>query len=184
MSYPPPPPPGQGGQGPYPPNPYATGAGPYGQPPKKQDNTLWWVLGAIGVVVILCCIGVCGFFAFAANEADKAIDSATSSYGDARAAGATPVSQGEEVTDNGATVTSGWRVTATDELSGVTLRNDGSSRNMLRVTFFFMKDGSVLEDATCSSDFLDPGESDYSPTCFDPISSIEGHDEIRVAEGS
>ena len=43
--------------------------------------------------------------------------------------------------------------------------------------------GDVLDDATCSSDFLDPGETDYSPSCINAIQSIDGYDEIRFAEG-
>src|SRR5699024_4046665 len=73
VSYPAPPPPGQSGppgpggpgQGtppPYQPNPYGAGGNPYGPPPKKDNSTLWWILGIIGVVVIICCLGVCGFF--------------------------------------------------------------------------------------------------------------------------
>lgn len=189
MSYPAPPPPGhggpagQGGPNPYPPNPYAAGGNPYGQPPKK-DNTLWWILGGIGVLVILCCIGVCSFALFggAAWVADEQ-SSSSGTYSNS-AASAEEVSVGDEVTDNDATVLSGWSITSTDDLSGVSLRNDGTSRDMLQVTFFFMKDGEVLEDATCSSTFLDPGETDFLPNCFDPISSIDDYDEIRVSEGS
>lgn len=190
MSYPPPPPPGQGGPpgpggpagpSPYQPNPY--GGAPYGQPPKK-DNTLWWILGIIAVVVIICCVGVCAFFGFVGNEASKEIDSYSSSYSSGAAGSAQEVDEGSEVSDNGATVRSGWNVSSTsDDLVGVTLRNDGSSRDMLRVKFYFMKDGDVLDDATCSSDFLDPGETDYSPSCINAIQSIDGYDEIRFAEG-
>lgn len=192
MSYPPPPPPGQGGPGPndpyqggpyqggpYQPNPY--GASPYGAPPKK-DTTLWWILGVIAVVVILCCIGVCGFFGWAANEASKEIDSMSSSSG-AQAGSAQVVSEGSEVSDNGATVRSGWRVISSDDLAGVTMRNDGSSREMLRVTFFFMENGELVGTARCSSSFLEPGETDYSPDCRDG-SIVGGHDEIRFSEGS
>lgn len=187
MSYPAPPPPGQGGStpNPYQANPYAPGGGsPYGQPPKKDNSTLWWILGGVAVVIVICICGVCAFFGFVANEASDGISSASSSVDNAKAENATVVDEGEEVTDNGATVRPGWQVTATDDLSGVMIRNDGTSRDMKRVTFFFIEDGNVLEDATCSTDFLDPGETDYAPTCMDPISSIDGYDEIRVAEGT
>ncbi len=198
MSYPPPPPPGQGGPGPYPgpagpgpypggghqPNPYA--AGPYGPPPKK-DTTLWWILGTIAVVVILCCIGACGLFGWASNEAGQEIksssDSWSSSLDDAEAAVAQEVSEGSEVTDSGATAVSGWSVSSSGELVGVTLRNDGTSREMLRTTFFFMEGGTVRGTATCSSDFLDPGETDPDPSCS-TMGDTTGYDEIRFAEGS
>lgn len=195
MSYPAPPPPGQSGppgpggpgQGtppPYQPNPYGAGGNPYGPPPKKDNSTLWWILGIIGVVVIICCLGVCGFFGWFGNEVNKEIESQSSSQGGAQASGAQEVSEGSQATDDGATVRSGWSVTSAEDLSGVTLRNDGSSRDMVRVKFFFMQDGDVLEEATCSSKFLDPGETDYAPTCLDPIQSIDGYDEIRIAEGT
>lgn len=190
MSYPAPPPPGQGdsaGQGgppPYQPNPYATGGSPYGQPPKKDNSTLWWILGGVGVVLILCCIGVCGFFGWVGYVADDELNSATSSVSDAEASSAEEISEGSQATDNGATVRDGWFITSDDELSGVSLRNDGTSRDMLSVTFYFMEDGDVVEDATCTTKFLDPGETDNSPTCLDPIQDISGYDEIRYAEGS
>lgn len=189
MSYPPPPPPGQGGPagpngpypgGPYQPNPY--GASPYGAPPKK-DNTLWWILGVLAVVVVVCCIGVCGFFGWVGNEAAKEIDSQSSSVSGAQAGSAKQVSEGSQVTDNGATVRSGWRVTSADSLEGVTMRNDGSSRESLRVKFYFMEDGDVVGTARCSSRFLDPGETDFSPTCVGAANS-SGYDEIRFAQGS
>lgn len=200
MSYPPPPPPGQGdptgqggqdpyssgqnpyqgGPGAYQPNPY--GGAPYGQPPKK-DNTLWWILGVIGVVVVICCIGVCGFFGWVGTEAADEIDSISSSSSGAQASSATEISEGSQKTDNGATVRAGWSVTSTDDLSGISLRNDGTSRDMLRVKFFFMEDGDVLGTATCSSSFLEPGETDFSPSCTNPVRSIDGYDEIRFSEG-
>lgn len=192
MSYPPPPPPGQGGPpvpggpvgpgGPYQPNPY--GASPYGQPPKK-DNTLWWVLGIIGVAVVLTCVCVCGFFGWAANEGAKQIDeSASSSMSGGQAADAELVDEGEQATDDGATVRSGWRVTSSDDLSGVLIRNDGSSREVVRAKFYFMEDGDVVGTARCSTDVLDPGETDYSPTCTGPSYMSGGYDEIRFAQGS
>lgn len=196
MSYPAPPPPGQsgppgpggpgqGGPPPYEPGPYGGGGNPYGPPPKKDNSTLWWILGIIGVVVVICCVGVCGFLGWGWSQAaDEIESSASSSQSGAQASGAQEVSEGSQATDDGATVRAGWSVTSTDELSGVSLRNDGSSRDMVQVKFFFMKDGDVLEDATCSSDFLDPGETDFAPTCLDPIQSIDGYDEIRMAEGS
>lgn len=188
MSYPPPPPPGQGGSsgpyqgGPYQPSPY--GGSPYGAPPTK-DNTLWWVLGIIGVLVILTCVCVCGFFAWGVGEASKEIEeSQSSSMSGGQAAGSEEVSEGDQATDNGATVRTGWSVTSTDEISGVTLRNDGTSRGMIRVKFFFMEDGDVVGTARCtSSQFLEPGESDYSPTCTTPP-GVSGYDEIRFSEGS
>lgn len=186
MSYPPPPPPGQGGPpagpgGPYQPNPY--GASPYGPPPQK-DNTLWWVLGIIGVSIILVCVCLCGFFGWAINEADKEIEqSQSSSMNDGQASDADEVDEGSEATDAGVTVRSGWHVTSYDELNGVTLRNDGSSREMLRAKFYFLDDGDVVGTARCSSDILDPGESDYSPTCTGP-SYMSSYDEIRFSEGS
>lgn len=186
MSYPPPPPPGQGGppgQNPYQPNPYAAGGSPYGQPPKR-DNTLWWILGTIAVVVVICCIGVCGFFGWVGNEASKEIDSYSSSYSGTQASDADEVDEGSQASDNGATIRSGWSVSSSGELVGVSLRNDGSSRDMLRVKLYFMEDGDVIEDATCSSTFLEPGETDFSPTCLDPIQDIDGYDEIRFTEGS
>lgn len=188
MSYPAPPPPGQGGpagsggSNPYQPNPYAPGGNPYGQPPKK-DNTLWWILGIIGAVIVVCCIGVCGFFGWVVYEADDQISSATSSVSDGQASSAEEVSEGSQATDNGATVRAGWTITSSEDLSGVALRNDGTSRDMLQVKFYFMQDGNVLGEASCSSTFLDPGETDYSPTCLDPIQDIAGYDEIRFAEG-
>ncbi len=186
MSYPPPPPPGQGGPvgpgGPYQPNPY--GGSPYGQPPKK-DNTLWWVLGVIGVSVILVCVCVCGFFGWVANETAKEIDeSQSSSMSGGQAQDADEVDEGSEVTDDGATVRSGWSVSSTDELSGVMLRNDGSSREMVRAKFYFMEGGDLVGTARCSSDILDPGETDYSPTCTGGPSSVSSYDEIRFSEGS
>ncbi|WP_435203237.1 hypothetical protein [Janibacter sp. GS2] len=189
MSYPAPPPPGQGGPvgpgGPNPPqpNPYAAGGNPYGQPPKK-DTTLWWILGIIGAVIVVCCIGVIGFFGWVVYAVDDQLSSATSSVSDGRASSADEISEGSQATDNGATVRSGWTITPSEELSGVTLRNDGTSRNMLQVTFYFMQDGDVLEEASCTSTFLDPGETDDSPTCLDPIGDIAGYDEIRFTEGS
>ena len=195
MSYPPPPPPGQDGPpgpgGPYPagvpyqPNPY--GGAPYGPPPKK-DTTLWWVLGVIAVVIILCCVGVCGFFGWVANETSEQADSVSSSMkipqaSDTQASDAEPVSEGSQVTDNSATVRPGWRLSSSDDLIGVTMRNDGSSRDMLRVKFYFLEDGDVVGTARCSSRFLDPGETDFSPTCVDPV-NISGYDEIRFSQGS
>lgn len=186
MSYPAPPPPGQGGStpNPYQANPYASGGGsPYGPPPKKDNNTLWWVLGGVGLLLVLCVCGVCAFFGFVANEADDNYSSASNSVNNAKAENASVVSEGDEVTVDGATVRSGWQVIGED-LSGVMIRNDGSSRDMKRVTFFFIEDGDVLEESSCSTDFLDPGETDYDPSCVGPISSIDGYDEIRVAEGT
>ena len=51
MSYPAPPPPGGAG-----PNPYQApaGAAGFGAAPQKKDNTLWWILGIIAAVIILC----------------------------------------------------------------------------------------------------------------------------------
>ena len=190
MSYPAPPPPGQGdsagqsGPAPYQPNPYATGGNPYGSPPKKDNSTLWWILGGIGVLLALCCIGVCGFFGWVGYMADEENNSATSSVSDAEASAAEEISEGSQATDNGATVLDGWFITSDDELSGISLRNDGSSRNMLNVKFYFMEDGDVVDDASCTSDFVDPGETDYSPSCINAIKDISGYDEIRYAEGN
>lgn len=189
MSYPPPPPPGQGGPGPYPGGGYQPtpppGGSPYGRPPSK-DTTLWWILGSIAVVVILCCVGVCGFFgwfgSFVGEEIESSSDSWSSSYSDTRAESATVVPEGGETTDNGATVLSGWSV-GTTELTGVSMRNDGTSRDMLEGTFFVMDGDEVLGTATCTTTFLEPGETDFATSC-QTSGDVDGHDEIRFATGS
>lgn len=193
MSYPPPPPPGEGGPDPYPggpyqggpyqPNPYA--GSPYGPPPKK-DSTLWWVLGIIAVVVILCCVAVCGFFGWFGSLVNEEIESSSDSYssslGGDSAEDAQVVSEGDQASDDGVTLGSGWSLSASDELVGVNLSNDGSSRDMVAGTFFFMEGGEVLGTATCSSTFLEPGETDVAPSCDTP-SGVSGWDEVRFAEG-
>lgn len=194
MSYPPPPPPGQGGPGPYPPggqqppppgaNPY--GPSPYGPPPKK-DTTLWWILGTIAVVVLLCCVGVCVLFggvaSFVGDEIESSSDSWSSSYSGTQAETATPVDEGEEATDENATILSGWSADATG-VAGLSMRNDGSSYDMLKATFYFMDGDEVVGTATCTSTFLDPGETDSSVSCLPSGDVDAGLDEIRFASGS
>lgn len=185
MSYPAPPPPGGAGQ----PNPYQAtpyGAGGPGGPPPKKDNTLWWILGIIATVVIVCCCGIAGFIIFAANEASEGFSSVTSSVNsskNAKAAGARVVSEGSSATVDGAGIRPGWSVSSSDDVIGLTVRNDSGSRDMFRVTFYFLEDGDVIDDVSCSTKFLDPGESDYSPSCIRAIRDIGDADEIRVAEG-
>ncbi|HCE60086.1 hypothetical protein N5P18_01510 [Janibacter terrae] len=189
MSYPAPPPPGGSGN----PNPYQAPAygtpgayPPPGSAPKK-DNTLWWILGIIGGVILLCCCGVAGFFIFVANEASEGISSYSSSANSSKnadAAGATPVSEGSSVTVDGAAIQPGWSVlTSTDDISGLSVRNDSGSSNSFFLTFYFMKDGNVIDDVTCNTDFLDAGATDAAPTCVSAIFDIDDHDEIRVGEG-
>lgn len=184
MSYPAPPPPGGAGSpNPYQGAPYGSG-GQMGTPPKK-DNTLWWILGIIGGVVLLCCCGIAGFFVFVANEASDGIESISSSANaskNADAANALVVSEGGSVVVDGASIQSGWSVSS-DDITGLTVRNDSGSSDSFYLTFYFMQDGDVIDDITCSTNFLDAGESDYSPNCIGAIYDIDDADEIRVAEG-
>ena len=186
MSYPPPPPPGQGGP-PYGPGPYQGdpyGANPYGQPPKK-DNTLWWILGGIAAVVFICCIGVCGVLVFVANEAEESISSVSSSINapqNEKAASATAVAEGDSVTVDGVAVQGGWTL-APNEISGLSMRNDSGTSGVLSATFYLMEGGSVSDSITCTTTFLDAGESDTSPSCYGGYKDSLAHDEIRVAEG-
>lgn len=184
MSYPAPPPPGgSGSPNPYQGTPYGSG-GPMGPPPKK-DNTLWWILGIIAAVVLICCCGVAGFFIFVANEASDGISSYSSSANASKNADAQDglvVSEGGSVNVEGAAVQSGWSVTS-DDISGLTVRNDSGSSDSFYLTFYFLKDGNVLDDITCTTGFLDAGQTEYSPSCIGSIYDIDDADEIRVTEG-
>lgn len=183
MSYPAPPPPGGAGQ----PNPYQStpyGAGPAGPAPKK-DNTLLWILGIIGAVILLCCCGVGGFFLWAANEADDAISSYSSSADagkDADAASAQVIGEGSSATVDGAAIRPGWSESGGD-ISGLAVRNDSGSSDSFYLTFYFMKDGSVVEDIVCTTDYLDAGATDYSASCVGAFDDLGDVDEIRVREG-
>ena len=182
MSYPAPPPPGGAG-----PNPYQApaGAAGFGAAPKKKDNTLWWILGVIAAVIILCGCSVGGFFVFVANEADDQISSYTSSANSSKnsdAAGATTISEGGTANVSGAAIQSGWSVIG-DDISGLSVRNDSGSSDSFYLTFYFLKDGDVIDDVTCNTSYLDAGSTDYDPTCIGAISDIGDFDEIRVSEG-
>lgn len=184
MSYtPPPPPPGQGdsGQNPYQTPGYA--ANPYQAP--KKDNTLWWILGGIAAVVLVCCCGAVIFFGFVANEASEEVSSASSSadIGSGDASSASPVAEGDEVTVGSAEVQSGWYLDSSEKIQGLSVRNDGGQIDSFFLTFYFMQDGEVVADTTCTTGSLDAGETDYSPTCVDAI-DIGAYDEIRVGEGT
>lgn len=211
MSYPAPPPPGGAGDTPpyqppagntpagstpaggapygqpYGGSPYGSpyGSAPYGQPPKKKDNTLWWILGIIGVVVILCCCAGLGFVGFVTNEASKGISSYTSSANsskDADAAGGTVVAEGDAVTVGGAAIQSGWSV-VDDDVSGLSVRNESGSDDSFYLTFYFMEGGHVVDDVTCNTSYLTAGSTDASPTCLPAIFDVSGYEEIRVTEG-
>lgn len=187
MSYPAPPPPG-GASGPNPyqapvgsPNPYGGGV-----PPKKKDNTLWWILGIVGGILLLCCCGVGGFFIWGANQASEGISSYTSSANSSKnadAASATTISEGGSSNVNGAAIQSGWTVDSSDDITGLSVRNDSGSSESFFLTFYFMKDGNVIDDVTCNTTFLDAGATDYSPTCIPAIYDIQDADEIRVKDG-
>ena len=187
MSYSAPPPPGgPAGQNPYQspgatPNPYGGGVAP-----KKKDNTLWWILGIAGGVVLLCCLGVCGFFVFVGNEASDQYSSASSSASSSAqglGGSGTTVSEGASVTAGNAAIQSGWAVSSDDDISGLMVRNDGTSGESFFLTFSFMKDGSEIADITCTTDYLDAGETDYSPSCISAFADIQDADEIKVKEG-
>ncbi|KRE38596.1 hypothetical protein ASG73_06655 [Janibacter sp. Soil728] len=155
-----------------------------GTPPKK-DNTLWWILGIIGGVVLLCCCGIAGFFVFIANEAnDQYTDfsSSANASDSADAANALVVSEGGSVVVDSASIQSGWSEFDGD-ITGLTVRNDKSSSDFFHLTFYFMKDGNVIDDVTCTTTVLDAGATDYSPSCIGAFSDVSDADEIRVAEG-
>ena len=151
-------------------------------PAPKKDNTLWWIIGIIAAVVLLCCCSVGGFFVFIANEAGDQVSSAGLSD-DADAASAIVISEGGSANTNGAAIQSGWSVTSNDDISGLMVRNDSGSSESFYLTFYFMDGSNVIDDITCTTDFLDAGETDYSPTCIGAISDIQDADEIRVKEG-
>lgn len=181
MSYnPPPPPPGQGGsdQNPYQTPGYASN--PYQAP--KKDNTLWWILGGIAAVILVCCCGAVIFFGWAGFQASEEVSSSAIDNGSGNASSATPVSEGDQVTVGGAEVLSGWHLNSSDDMQSLTVRNDSGQMESFFLTFYFMQDGEVVADTTCSTGSLDAGETDYSPTCVDAI-DIGSYDGIRVGEG-
>lgn len=184
MSYPAPPPPGGAGG----PNPYQApyGSAPQGIPPKKKDNTLWWVLGIIAAVVILCCCSVGGFFLFAANEASDQVSSYSSSANSSKnadAAGASTVSEGGSITVDGAAVQSGWSIDSTGDVVNLSVSNTSGTADSFYLTFYLMEDGNVLDDVTCNTSYLEPGETDSNVTCIGAVFDVDDRDEIRVSQG-
>ena len=155
-----------------------------GVPPKK-DNTLWWILGIIAAVVLVCCCAGAGVLVWGANQADDSYSDFSSSINASKSADAASglaVSEGGSVVVDGASVQSGWIVTS-DDISGLTVRNDSGTSDSFYLTFYFMKDGDVIDDVSCSTTFLDAGSTDYSPNRLGAVYDISDADEIRVREG-
>ncbi|MFC4123954.1 MmpS family transport accessory protein [Nocardia rhizosphaerae] len=82
----------------YPQQPYGQQPGYPPQPPKKKSNTIWIVLGVLGLV-FLCGIGGCvAILGKAGEEVSKSIDAAASSINSAApTAPAAPESPGAQV---------------------------------------------------------------------------------------
>ncbi len=177
-SYPPP-----QGQNPYQsdptgqPAPY--GQNPYGQPPKKS-NAIWWIVGGIVALFLLCCGGIGAFIALAGNEVNKELES----YSSSSSAG----EEGVVVTEGGSfrladmEGQSGWTIETdsfSSDIEGLVVKNAGTRSDSYMFNIVFSKDDVVLDDALCSTSQLAPGQS-TTATCLGPFDSIDGYDTIRV----
>lgn len=152
---------------------------PYGAP--KKDNTLWWVLGGIGAVVLLCCCGVLGFFGFAAYQADQAIESYTSSSSSGSAG--TPVTEGQAVTISDGSIASGWEITSNAlglEPSGIEVTNTTSTAQTYFFYVNFTKGGTEVEDALCTTSSVQPGES-ATASCLSTVPEGTDYDGLTIS---
>ena len=181
----PPPPPGPYGQQP---NPYGQ-QGPYGQPyqphpygtpPKKSNKTLWIVLGIIGFVLLLCCGGFIGLFAFAWNEADEAIDE--------ERANDTPsaVEHGESFEHDDFRIESGWRVVRDDlgdfDIEGLTVTNEDDISRSAYLEFTIYRDDVEIGTINCdSSGTLEP-DVKTAVDCYSIDDYAADFDTVKVAD--
>lgn len=152
---------------------------PYGAP--KKDNTLWWVLGGIGAVILLCCCGVLGFFGFAAYQADQAVESYTSSVsGDSSG---TSVTEGQATTLEDGSIASGWEITTSTlglEPSGIEVTNTTSSPQTYFFYVNFTQGGTEVDDALCTTDSVEPGAS-ATARCLSTVPEETDYDGLTIS---
>jgi Domain of unknown function (DUF4352) len=203
-SYSPPPPPYVPGpsQPPYPPG-YPSSAPPYGQPPtsyppgagvapppKKSNKTLFIVLGIVGALLLLCCVGGVGFVVYRANEVRDTIETGPGP--------GEPFNPGEpsQRGQNGANfnLAVGKTATITDEDGSFTLTLTSAKWNTANCdsnSFFPPPDGKILVlDVTFE---VKSGVASINPLFFDfrdsagrtaDISFFSGCDEPNLDSGN
>lgn len=164
---------------------YQPGAYGYPQQPPQKSNVVWWVVGGVATLVLICCCAGIALFGYAANEAGEGVSSGMSSYSassSSAAQSATPVAEGESVTLGDAQIESGWTI---DQSSGepvnLKVTNTSDVADSYYINVYFMKDGELIEDTSCSSGYLEPGDSDIT-SCIGIYTDVD-YDEIRMSEG-
>lgn len=187
--YPPPgppgyPPPGQGG---YPPGGAPSPGYPaYGypqQPPPERSNTIWWIVGGLASLIIICCCAGVVFAAWVADESGSIYTDMTDDYSassSSAAQAATPVTEGQQVSLGDAEVQSGWSIDAYGEPIDVQVRNTGTMDETFYVNLYFMNQGEVVDETTCSVGYVTAGQTETAD-CY-AIYDMN-YDEIRMSEG-
>ncbi|WP_121252743.1 hypothetical protein [Nocardioides ferulae] len=169
--------------GPGQPGPQGQPPGYYQPPPAKKSRAVWWILGGLGVVLLVGlggCLALVGLFV---NEIDETIEEATARPEPQQ------VAEGESFTFDGFEFDEGWRV-ATDEydrlsikgLRATNVENDdlpgaGSSATL---TFKLMDGTENLAEISCSSNRLDEGQSS-AMDCFSSDEIPPAYETISVS---
>lgn len=153
-------------------------------PPPKKGGPLKWIL-IVGFALLLCCGG--GFVACsagvvgAADEANKAIESASSEEGGT--ANAKTITEGKAFEVRDFSYAKGWKV-KDDGLGGVTVSglkvtNNRSDTDGAIVEIKFMKGDEILASVDCTSDQLQPGQT-ATLSCIGSSDMPEGYDRITI----
>lgn len=156
--------------------------GPYIPPTTSNGKTVWIVIGAVLLLVLLFCGGCLALGVFGAREATKQIDEITETYEGPGAAGdPITVTEGQEFEIGDLDFESGWTVSETGEVLGLRASNDDSDAflDALSLDFTFLRDGTEVGSAHCYGALPEGDEQEVSciSTTVEPIT---GFDEIQV----